>query len=163
LFSDNNATESTLWSLLIDMLLITIFVFQHSVMANEFTKHTFCRLNIEHLSRSIYNTCSSASLHFLMNKWQRTPAATIWKFESFNEAVWIFSSLHVFSWSIIYSGCIMMDIAELCGLKQIWYRLSKRNSPLDTKSIELRRYMRHMRHPSFTGFLVILWIYPIMR
>jgi len=163
LFSDNNATESTLWFLLIDMLLITIFVFQHSVMANEVTKHTFCRLNIEHLSRSIYNTCSSASLHFLMNKWQQTPAATIWKFESSNKAVWIFSSLHVFSWSIIYSGCIMMDIAELCGLKQIWYRLSKRNSPLDTKSRELRRYMRHMRHPSFTGFLVILWIYPIMR
>jgi len=162
LFSDNNAAESTLWSLLIDMLLITIFVFQHSVMTNEFTKYTFCRLNIEHLSRSIYNACSSASLHFLMNKWQQTPA-TIWNFESSKEVVWIFSSLHVFSWSIIYSGCIMMDIAELCGLKQIWYRLSKRNSPLDTKSRELRRYMRHMRHPSFTGFLIILWIYPIMR
>lgn len=75
----------------------------------------------------------------------------------------LFSSLHVFAWSIVYSGCIMMDIAELCGLKQIWYRVSKINSPLDKKSRELRRYMRHMRHPSFTGFLFILWIYPIMR
>lgn len=160
----DNAADSTLWSLLIDMLLITTFIFQHSFMANDFIKHTFCRLRIEYLSRSIYNVCSSASLHFLINKWQRTPAATIWKFETSNEAVWIlFSSLHVFAWSIIYSGCIMMDIAELCGLKQIWYRMSRRNSPLDTKSRELLRYMKHMRHPSFTGFLAILWIYPIMR
>lgn len=163
MFSDDNAAESTLWSLLVDMLLVIIFVFQHSIMATDFIKHTFCKLRIEHLSRSIYNICSSASLHFLINKWQQTPAA-MWKFETSNEAVWmLFSSLHVFAWSVIYSGCIMMDIAELCGLKQIWYRVSKRNSPLDTKSRELRRYMRHMRHPSFTGFLIILWIYPIMR
>lgn len=164
MFSDDRAAESTLWSLLVNMLLIAIFVFQHSIMATDLVKHTFCRLRIEHLSRSIYNICSSASLHFLINKWQQTPAAVMWKFETSNEAVWIlFSSLHVFAWSIIYSGCIMMDIAELCGLKQIWYRVFKINGPLDTKSRELRRYMRHMRHPSFTGFLFILWIYPIMR
>lgn len=147
------------------MSLVTIFIFQHSIMANDFTKHTFCRLHIEHLSRSIYNVCSTASLHFLINKWQETPAAIMWKFETSNTTIWIwlFSSLHVFAWSIIYSGCIMMDIAELCGLRQIWYRVSRRNSPLDTKSRELRRYMRHMRHPSFIGFLIILWLHPIMR
>ncbi|XP_077276199.1 nurim homolog [Temnothorax americanus] len=161
--SDENAAESILWSLLVDMLLIAIFVFQHSIMANDLVKQTFSRLRIEHLSRSIYDACSSASLHFLINKWQQTPAATMWKFETSNETVWmLFSSLHVFGWTIIYSGCIMMDIAELCGLKQIWYKVSERNGPLDTKSRELRRYMRHMRHPSFAGFLAILWIYPIM-
>lgn len=158
-----DAAESTLWSLLVDMLLVTIFIFQHTIMATDMTKYTFCKLRIEYLSRSIYNACSSASLHFLITKWQQTPAATMWKFETSNEIVWmLFSSLHVFAWSIIYSGCIMMDIAELCGLKQIWYKVSKRNSPLDIKSRELCRYMRHMRHPSFTGFLVILWLYPIM-
>ncbi|KYQ47593.1 Nurim like protein, partial [Trachymyrmex zeteki] len=160
---DDNADKSTLWSLLTDMLLITTFIFQHSIMTNELTKLTFYRLNIEYLSRSIYNACSSASLHFLINKWQQTPAVTIWKFETSNMTAWmIFSSLHVFAWSIIYSGCIMMDIAELCGLKQIWYKVFKKNSPLDTKSRELCRYMRHMRHPSFTGFFTILWIYPVM-
>ncbi|KAL6268814.1 hypothetical protein P5V15_001938 [Pogonomyrmex californicus] len=161
--SGDNAGESILWSLLIDMLLIKIFVFQHSIMANEFFKHIFCRLQIEYLSRSIYNACSSASLHFLISKWQHTPAVTIWKFETSNEAVWmLFSGFHVFAWSIIYSGCIMIDIPELCGLKQIWYKVSERSSLLDTKSNEFRRYMKHMRHPSFIGFLTILWIYPIM-
>ncbi|XP_029667784.1 nurim homolog isoform X1 [Formica exsecta] len=161
--SDDNAIQSTLWSLLIDMLLLTIFIFQHSIMANDFTKHIFFKLHIEYLSRSIYNACSSASLHFLINKWQQSPALTVWKIDTSNDTIWIlFSGLHVFFWCIIYSGCIMMDIAELCGFKQVWYRVSGKNSPLDTKSKELRRYMRHMRHPSFIGFLAILWIYPFM-
>ncbi|KAL0132506.1 hypothetical protein PUN28_000329 [Cardiocondyla obscurior] len=163
MLKDDNATETTLQSLLLDMLLVTIFVFQHSLMANNLTKQIFSRLNIEHLSRSIYNLCTSASLQFLINNWQQTPTATIWKFDTSNELVYmLFSGLHVFAWSIIYSGCIMLDIAELCGLKQIWYKMSNRSNPLDAKSRELCRYMRHMRHPSFTGFLLILWIYPIM-
>ncbi|CAL1677990.1 unnamed protein product [Lasius platythorax] len=161
--SDDNAIQSTLWSLLVDMSLITIFIFQHSIMANDFTKNIFFQLRIDYLSRSIYNACSSASLHFLINKWQQSPALTIWHIETSNDTIWmLFSGLHIFSWSVIYSGCIMMDIAELCGLKQVWYRVSGKNSPLDAKSRELRRYMRHMRHPSFIGFLAILWIYPFM-
>ncbi|XP_050450962.1 nurim homolog [Cataglyphis hispanica] len=161
--SDDNAIQSSLWSLLIDMSLLTIFILQHSIMANDFTKHIFFKLHIEYLNRSIYNACSSASLHFLINKWQQSPALIVWKIDTSNDTIWIlFSGLHVFFWCIIYSGCIMMDIAELCGLKQVWYRVSGKNSPLDTKSRELRRYMRHMRHPSFIGFLAILWIYPFM-
>lgn len=164
LFLDKNATESVLWSLLIDVSLLTIFILQHSFMTNNFVKQTFLKLNIEHLSRSVYNACSSASLHLLINKWQQTPTTALWKIDTSNDMIWmLFSGFHVFGWSIIYSGCIMMDIAELCGLKQMWYKVSGINGPLDAKSSELCRYMRHMRHPSFTGFLVILWIYPFMR
>ncbi|GAB1863209.1 Nuclear envelope membrane protein [Camponotus japonicus] len=160
---DDNGIQSTLWSLLIDVSLLTIFVFQHSIMANDLTKDIFSKLRIEYLSRSIYNACSSASLHFLINKWQQSPALTIWRIETSNDIIWmLFSGLHVFFWCIIYSGCIMMDIAELCGLKQVWYKVSGRNNPMDTKSRELCRYMRHMRHPSFIGFLAILWVYPFM-
>lgn len=164
-FLDDNTTQSTLWSLLIDMSLLSIFIFQHSIMASDFTKQIFFKLHSEYLSRSIYNACSSASLHFLINKWQQSPALKIWNIEtSNNDTIWmLFSSLHIFSWCIIYSGCIMMDIAELCGLKQVWYKVSGKNSPLDAKSKELRRYIKHMRHPSFIGFLIILWIYPFMR
>ncbi|XP_025266395.1 nurim homolog isoform X3 [Camponotus floridanus] len=160
---DGNGIQSTLWSLLIDVSLLTIFIFQHSIMANDLTKHIFFNLRIEYLSRSIYNACSSASLHFLINKWQQSPALTIWRIETSNDIIWmLFSGLHVFFWCIIYSGCIMMDIADLCGLKQVWYKVSGRNNPMDIKSRELCRYMRHMRHPSFIGFLAILWVYPFM-
>ncbi|XP_020282554.1 nurim homolog [Pseudomyrmex gracilis] len=163
IISDDKTVESALWSVLCNMLLLTIFIFQHSIMASEFVQQTFFRLHIEYLRRSIYNACSAASFHFLISKWQQTPAVTLWKIETSNDITWmLFFGLHMFAWSIIYSGCIMMDIAELCGLKQVWYKICNRNNPLDTKSKELCRYIRHMRHPSLIGFLIILWIYPSM-
>lgn len=146
------------------MSLINSFVLQHSVMANDLFKHAFCKLRIEHLSRSIYNICSSLMIYFLINKWQQIPTNYLWNIDITSDTVWmLFSGLHVFAWSAIYSGCIMMDIAELSGLKQVFYKVSGRSNPLEGKSKELKRYMSHMRHPSFTGFLVILWIYPFMR
>ncbi|EZA51058.1 hypothetical protein DMN91_002550 [Ooceraea biroi] len=160
--SGDNVAGSTLWSMLKDVSYLTIFVLQHSIMTNNFTERILRSLHIEHLDRSIYNACSSASLHLLISGWQQTPTA-LWKIDASNNLIWmLFSGVHVFAWSIIYSGCIMMDIAELSGVKQVWYATYGRISPLNAKSKELRRYMKHMRHPSFTGFLIILWIHPFM-
>ncbi|EFN81612.1 Nurim-like protein [Harpegnathos saltator] len=133
-------------------------------MASNQFKEICCKLHIEHLSRSIYNACNSAVIHFLINNWKQVPFLYCWHFNTSSNAIWmLFNGLHVFAWSFIYSGCIMMDIAELHGLKQVFYRVSGRNSPLDNKSKGLKRYMKHMRHPSFTGFLIVLWLYPFMR
>jgi len=160
---DATGGSSILWSLLIDMSYLAIFVSQHSIMTNDFIRRILYRLRIEHLDRSIYNACSSASLHLLINKWQWISNAILWRIETRNDIIWIlFSALHVFAWSIIYSGCVMMDISELSGVKQVWYTTYGRNSSFVAKSKDLRRYMRHMRHPSFTGFLIILWIHPFM-
>ncbi|XP_032672039.1 nurim homolog [Odontomachus brunneus] len=161
--SDDNKEQDNLWSLLLDMLLIAAFILQHSLMASNKFKQICCKLHIEYLSRSIYNICNSATIHFLINNWQQVSFHFWYINISENNVLWvIFNSLHVFAWSFIYSGCIMMDIAELYGLKQVFYRLSGRNSPLDNKSNGLKRYMKHMRHPSFIGFLISLWLYPFM-
>lgn len=161
--SDDDARASVLWSLLLDASYLAIFVFQHSIVTNDFIRHVLSRLGIEHLDRSIYNACSSACLHLFINEWQQITTAVLWKIPTSNDIIWmLFSGLHVFAWSIIYSGCIMMDIAELSGVKQVWYTTYGEADPFDAKSKELRRYMKHMRHPSFTGFLVILWIHPFM-
>ncbi|KAG7211511.1 hypothetical protein KM043_010779 [Ampulex compressa] len=47
-------------------------------------------------------------------------------------------------------------------MKEVYYKFSARPSPIEMKSRELLRYYAHMRHPSFTGFLLILWIFPFM-
>ncbi|XP_014486471.1 PREDICTED: nurim homolog [Dinoponera quadriceps] len=161
--SDDSTEQAAFSNLFLDMLLLTVFILQHSLMASNRFKQICCNLYIEHLSRSIYNACNSVIVNFLINNWQQVPFYHFWHFSTSSSTVSIlFNSLHVFAWSYIYSGCIMMDIAELYGLKQVFYRISGRNSPLDNKSTELKRYMNHMRHPSFTGFLIVLWLYPFM-
>ncbi|XP_043586671.1 nurim homolog [Bombus pyrosoma] len=157
-------TESVLWLLIINMSLLSIFMFQHSLMASNVVKHLFCKLHMDYMERSIYNVTSAMTLHLLFNKWQTISSIALWNVNiSFNNVLWFtFTALHVLAWSIIYSGCLMMDISELVGIKQVYYKFSFRPSPMLMKSKELLRYYSHMRHPSFTGFLIILWVYPHM-
>lgn len=156
--------HSVLWSLIVNMFLLSIFVLQHSLMATDFVKHLFCKLSMDYMERSIYNVSSAMALHLLFYKWQIISSVVLWKVDtSSNNTLWaIFTAAHVLAWSIIYSGCLMMDISELTGIKQVYYKFSFRPRPMVMKSKELLRYYSHMRHPSFIGFLIILWIYPYM-
>ncbi|XP_054012214.1 nurim homolog [Hylaeus anthracinus] len=156
--------DSALWLLIINMSLLSTFMLQHTLMANDFTKHLFCKLHMDYMERSIYNVASAMTLYLLINQWQIIPSIALWKFDtSTNDTLWYtFTVFHVLAWSTIYTGCLMMDISELAGIKQIYYKFSLLPSPMMTKSRELLRYYSHMRHPSFIGFLIILWIHPYM-
>ncbi|XP_015429857.1 PREDICTED: nurim homolog [Dufourea novaeangliae] len=164
ILENDDSGESALWLLILNMSLLSIFIVQHTLMASDFVKHLFCKVYIDYMGRSVYNVASAMALHLLLNQWQIIPSISLWKLDtSSNNVLWfIFTAFHVLGWSIIYSGCLMMDIAELTGLKEIYYKFSSRPSPVAMKSKELLRYYSHMRHPSFTGFIIILWIYPYM-
>lgn len=164
LFEEDEQFDSVLWLLIANMSLLSTFMLQHSLMATDFVKHLFCKLNMDYMERSIYNVVSALALHLLLNQWQIIPSIALWKVDtSSNNVLWcIFTAAHVLAWSIIYSGCLMMDISELTGIKQVYYKFSSRPSPMVMKSKGLSRYYSHMRHPSFTGFLIILWIHPYM-
>lgn len=134
-------------------------------MASDFVKRIYSALKIEDLDRSVYNACSAAVLHLMIKTWVPVSLVTLWNINTTPYSkIWLFmAAIHVLGWVVIYSGCLMMDMSELVGLKQVWYKISCRPCPMSMKSRELRRFYGHMRHPSFTGFLMILWIHPIMR
>lgn len=161
---EDNVEPPVFWLMLVDMSLLSTFMLQHTIMAKDSVENTFKKLHIGYLSRSVYNAASAAVLHLLLSNWQIIPSVTAWKTAvSSNLSMWyFFTGLHVLAWIIIYSGCLMMDIAELLGLKQVYYKVTGRPDPTLMKSQELLRYYKHMRHPSFTGFLIILWIHPFM-
>ena len=147
------------------MCLISAFVLQHSLMASDFVKRMFSSLKIEDLERSVYNACSAAVLHLLIKTWVPISWMALWNIPtSPYSKIWlVIAAIHVLGWVTIYSGCLMMDMSDLVGLKQVYYKISDRPCPMSMKSRDLRRFYSHMRHPSFTGFLVILWIHPFMR
>ena len=133
-------------------------------MATDLVKSIYEKFYLQDIERSIYNAASAGALHYLINTWRPVPWISLWEVDTTQgNTLWlIFTAVHVVGWFIVYSGCLMMDISELAGLKQVYYKLSARPCPLSIKSRELQRYYAHMRHPSFTGFLMILWIHPFM-
>lgn len=162
--NEDDSNVSLLWPLTTDICLLSIFMFQHSFMATEFVKSLFYKFHVDYMERSIYNVVSAMTLHLLINKWEVISSIALWKIDtSCNDVSWFtFTTLHLLAWIIIYSGCLMMDLSELAGLKQVYYKFSSRPSPVKMKSDGLLRYYSHMRHPSLIGFLIIFWIYPYM-
>ncbi|XP_011297824.1 nurim homolog [Fopius arisanus] len=167
--STNTPTEEDeyliiIWGLMVNTCLLSVFMLQHSFMCSKSVKQFYDKLCILELERSIYNAASAAALHLILENWQVIPFFSLWHIDtSVNYKLWlVFSGFHFLAWFVIYSGCVMLDISELTGLKQVWYKISNRPCPMSTKSREYQRYLLHMRHPSFTAFLIILWIHPLM-
>ncbi|XP_043475596.1 nurim homolog [Leptopilina heterotoma] len=154
----------TIQYLMINTCLIGAFVLQHSLMASDFIKRIFCSLKIEDLERSIYNACSAGALHLLIKFWTPISSIILWNINTIQNSKisLVMTVFQIVGWIIIYSGCLMMDIGELVGIKQVIYKIKNLPSPISTKSRELKRYFSRMRHPSYIGFLFILWIHPFM-
>ncbi|XP_008560030.1 nurim homolog [Microplitis demolitor] len=150
--------------LLINLYLLFVFMIQHSVMASKFVKSLYKKLFIPEYERSIYNALSSLCLDYLIRNWEPVPWIALWEVDTAsNNYMWIlFSALHLFGWSVIFSGCCVLDVTELLGLKQIYCKLINQPGGLAVKSKEYQRYLDHMRHPSFVGFMIIFWIHPYM-
>uniref|UniRef100_T1JED3 Nuclear envelope membrane protein n=1 Tax=Strigamia maritima TaxID=126957 RepID=T1JED3_STRMM len=157
-------SESFVRPLLWNLFYTYLFIFQHSIMATKIGKEIWIKIGFEVIQRSIYVACSSFSLSLLMANWQRLEYGSLWVFdtEQNRNVWWAITLMQFFGWMIVLGGCVMMDLGEMLGLKQVWNCYRGRADPMTKKSKELQSLYSHTRHPSLNGFLVIFWIHPHM-
>ncbi|KAB0792492.1 hypothetical protein PPYR_14451 [Photinus pyralis] len=159
----NKDWVKTSWSLFINQLLLVMFIVQHSLLALPTVKNRMLSSNLKVFQRCIYIILTSVSLQILLKYWHPIPEVVLW---SINTNVrfywWSFLLLHTFAWILIYIGTICLDVNELLGIKQVYYNIRQLPDPSEYKSPDLKRLYLHMRHPSFIGFVVILWFIPFM-
>lgn len=151
------------WSLFVDMFLLSIFILLHSLMAHHTFKQVLNSYNITDLQRSLYVITTTLTLQLLMKNWLIIPGITLWKF-NINKPMlwWAYLFIHITFWTLIYISSICMDINELLGIKQVYYKLKNLPDPLSQKSLQLKKLYNHMRHPGFSSFLIIFWVTPVM-
>lgn len=159
--SDVDDSDTTLYRLMVNALLLTMFVIQHSCMSSSSFKGLFGDPSID---RSLYVAATAIALQVLMHFWFAIPEMTFWRMHTENSTFWwwVFFIVHFVSWTIIYGTSIMMDLSELVGLKQAYYGSRGLADPLAYKSPEHRRLLEHMRHPSFSCICVLLYFRPAM-
>ncbi|GLV43829.1 uncharacterized protein CBL_11591 [Carabus blaptoides fortunei] len=156
-------SDSVIWTSFINTVLLSAFILQHSIMIQPYFKQFIHNIGLDVLSRCIYNLTTSVTLLVLITYWSISSEIILWNIDSSNTGVWlIFGAIHLFAWSIIYTGCLFMDISEILGIKQVYYDLRNMAEPMSFKSSELQRLYGHTRHPSFSAFLVIFWAFPVM-
>lgn len=164
-FVENELLDSELrrkkifFTLSLDLILIVLFIFQHSLMKANVIKTFWRKIGMEVAERSIYNIATSWCLLLLVEKWQREASFVLWNVNVANSPVlwWTFTIIHTIAWAVIYGGSLLMDFCELIGMKQVYYSLTQLNAPMSYKSPELRRILSQVRHPSFTAISTILW------
>ena len=142
----------------IDLVLITLFALQHSVMARPGFKRMWTRIIPEPMERSVYVLAASLMLILLFAAWQPIPG-TVWDLTGtvFEVPMWL---LFGAGWLIVLTSTFLINHFELFGLQQAWLNLRGRQAAAP----QLRQplFYRWVAHPLYSGFFLAFWAAPQM-
>lgn len=157
--SIDSGTEITfLKALLINVLLLSIFAIQHSVMARPSFKKWITGVISPVIERSTYVLLSSLALLLIYWKWQ--PITTVvWKAEN-ETIVMIITGVFFLGWLLVFLSSFMINHFELFGLKQIFDNL--KNKLTESPKFQTNFLYKIVRHPIMLGFIIAFWATPLM-
>jgi protein-S-isoprenylcysteine O-methyltransferase Ste14 len=144
-------------SLLINTLLLSLFVIQHTIMARPWFKRAWTTIIPRAAERSTYVLLASAILLVTYWQWRPLPDA-IWSVSG--PAAWVLNGLSLFGFGIVFAASLMINHFDLFGLRQSWLRFrGKTYRPVGFRLVGLYKIIRH---PLMLGFLIAFWATPVM-
>lgn len=148
--------EYPLYAALIDIGLIVLFAFQHSLMARPFVKRWIAKSIPPELERSAYVFAANLAGFTIIFLWQPIPIR-LWHTEAGQSVLW---ALFALGWIMLLAGALSIDIFELLGQRQAWaWFKGKAACPLSLKQCGLYRWLTH---PMYVGLLLGVWATPDM-
>lgn len=155
---DTGAAAPLLEALTIDILLISIFAIQHSVMARPQFKQWWTRLVPKSVERSTYVLFSSLALVLLFWQW-RPIQGLAWQINDPRIAMAVIG-LSLVGWLIVLTSTFLINHFELFGLHQVANNLTGR--PMPAPRFRTPLYYNFVRHPIYLGFIIAFWAAPKM-
>ena len=143
---------------LINILLLSLFAIQHSLMARQGFKKFWTKIIPPVIERSIYVLLSSLALILLFWQW-RTLSAPIWDFRgsTLEIIMWV---LFFASWLFVLISTFLISHFELFGLKQVYFNFLNRK--LEPPKFSTPLFYKLVRHPIYLGFTIAFWATPYM-
>ncbi|WP_069301345.1 methanethiol S-methyltransferase [Neptunicoccus sediminis] len=155
---DSGAQGPIASSLIINLVLLSVFALQHSIMARPAFKRLWTTVIPQAAERSTYILMTSGALIMIFAFWQPLPAV-VWDVRNTVLGTAL-TGLFWGGWLVVLASTFMIDHFDLFGLKQVCANLKKRQ-PIQLGFMEVGLY-RFMRHPIMTGFLIAFWTAPTM-
>ena len=152
------AATSTTAAILINLLLMSVFALQHSVMARKSFKRWWTQFVPASVERSTYVLFSSLALALLC--WQWVPMPTVlWAIENAALATLV-TGISFAGWFMVLTSTFLINHFELFGLRQVASHLTGSSIPAPRFRTPL--YYRFVRHPIYLGFIIAFWAAPTM-
>ena len=145
-------------ALVVNVLLLSLFSVQHSVMARGWFKRWWTRLVPRPVERSTYVLAATAVLALLMWQWRPMPSP-VWTVES-PAAVMLLHAVFWAGWATVLLSTFLIDHFALFGLRQVWSHL--RGREMEAPRFQTPSLYRVVRHPLYLGFLMAFWAAPRM-
>jgi methanethiol S-methyltransferase len=155
---DSGTVSSTNQALLVNLLLMSLFAVQHSVMARRQFKEWWTQYVPKSVERSTYVLFASLTLMLLF--WQWCPMlAIVWQIDEPGIAMTV-ATVSLVGWVIVFTSTFLINHFELFGLHQVASNLAGREMPAPRFRTPL--YYKFVRHPIYLGFIIAFWAAPTM-
>jgi protein-S-isoprenylcysteine O-methyltransferase Ste14 len=155
---DNGPVGPVAQALIVNLLLMSVFAIQHSVMARKAFKKWWTQFVPASVERSTYVLLASLALALLFWQWQPMPTI-VWQIGNPPIAIAI-TCLSFAGWLIVLTGTFLINHFELFGLHQVANNLAGR--PMPAPRFYTPLFYQFVRHPIYLGFIIAFWATPTM-
>lgn len=155
---DSGPAGEPIGSIIINLLLMSLFAIQHSVMARPQFKKWWTRIVPGTVERSTFVLFSSLALMVLFWQWRPMPAV-VWQVTNPHIAASLFG-LSLFGWALVFVSTFLINHFELFGLHQVANNLA--GKPMSEVHFKTPLLYNLVRHPIYLGFIIAFWATPVM-
>jgi len=145
-------------ALAVNLLLLTVFAFQHSIMARTGFKRWWTQLVPPSVERSTYVLFASLVLIALFVHWRPIPMV-VWQVADPTLAKAVLG-LSMVGWLLVLVSTLLINHFELFGLRQVFFNLVRK--PLPQPEFRTPSLYKVVRHPLYLGFIIAFWATPTM-
>jgi protein-S-isoprenylcysteine O-methyltransferase Ste14 len=155
---DSGAVVPLAEALTVNVLLMSVFAVQHSVMARRQFKEWWTQFVPKSVERSTYVLLASLALVLLFWQWRPIPAV-VWQVADPQTATAIMA-LSLVGWVLVFTSTFLINHFELFGLHQVANNLVGR--PMPAVRFKTPVLYKVVRHPIYLGFIIAFWAAPTM-